>query len=80
MTRGDQQVSDPHCGDKIKVRKACSSSNQVPEFEAQALLGQSFLVQRNCVDTAGPNADMVGKDVRYQERKEKQPEQLQFID
>jgi hypothetical protein len=42
--------------------------------------GNHFCSKGYGVDTAGPNTDRVGKDDRYREKKEEQPEQLQFID
>jgi hypothetical protein len=42
--------------------------------------GNHFWAKGYCVDTVGLDADMIRKYVRYQEKKEKQLEQLQLID
>ena len=55
--------------------KIISSVSTVKE---EALLGQSFLGKRFCVDSVGLDADMIRKYVRYQEKKEQQMEQLQL--
>ncbi|MFT6986069.1 MAG: putative transposase [Psychromonas sp.] len=38
----------------------------------------SFWAKEYCVDTVGMDAEMVRKHVKYQEKLEKQQEQLQF--
>jgi putative transposase len=42
--------------------------------------GNHFWAKGYCVDTAGLDADIICKYVRYQEKKEQQMEQLQLCD
>ncbi len=43
-------------------------------------MGQPLLAKGYCVDSVGLDGDMIRKYVRYQEKKEKQLEQLQLSD
>jgi hypothetical protein len=53
---------------------------QILTIEEEAVLKESFLVKGDCVDTIRLDADMIQKYVRYQNKHEKQLEQLKLFE
>ena len=62
----------------VKGRSAIRIFKQFPNLRKKPYWGNSFWAKGYCVDTVGMDAEMVRKYVKYQEKLEKQQEQLQF--
>ena len=62
----------------VKGRTAIRIFKQFPKLRKKPYWGNSFWAKGYGVDTVGMDAEMVRKYVKYQEKLEKQQEQLQF--
>jgi putative transposase len=63
---------------RLKGQTSMRMFNQFRELRKKPYWGNHFWAKGYCVDTVGLDADMIRKYVRYQEKKEKQLEQLQL--
>ena len=55
----------------IKGKSAIQIFNQFPYLKQKPYWGNQFWVKRYCVDTAGVDAEMIRKYVKYQKKIEK---------
>jgi len=62
----------------LKGRAAIRVFKQFPYLKKKPYWGNHFWAKGYCVDTVGLDADMIQKYVKYQEKLEKQQEQLDF--
>ena len=62
----------------VKGRTAIRVLRQFPALRAKPYWGNHFWARGYCVDTVGLNAEMIRRYVQYQEKKERQQEQLRF--
>ena len=65
---------------RLKGQTSMKLFHQFGFLKKKPYWGNHFWAKGYCVDTVGLDADMIRKYVRYQEKKEKQMEQLQLID
>ena len=65
---------------RVKGQTAMKVFRQFRELRRKPYWGNHFWAKGYCVDTIGLDAEMIRKYVRYQERNEKQQEQLQLHD
>ena len=65
---------------RLKGQASMRLFRQFRHLRRKPYWGNHFWAKGYCVDTVGLGADMIRKYVRYQEKKEKQLEQLQLID
>lgn len=63
---------------RLKGQSGMRLFRQFQHLKKRLYWGNHFWAKGNCVDTVGLDAEMIGKDVRYQEDKEKS-EQLPLI-
>lgn len=61
---------------RVKGQTAMKVFRQFRELRRKPYWGNHFWAKGYCVDTIGLDAEMIRKYVRYQERNEKQQEQL----
>ena len=62
----------------LKGRTAIKVFKKFPHLKKKPYWGNHFWAKGYCVDTVGLNAEMIQKYVKYQEKLEKQQEQLDF--
>ena len=62
----------------LKGRTAIKIFKQFPHLKKKPYWGNHFWAKGYCVDTVGLNAEMIQKYVKYQEKLEKQQEELDF--
>ncbi len=65
---------------RVKGQTSMKLFQQFRELRKKPYWGNHFWAKGYCVDTVGLNAEMVRKYVRYQEKKERQEEQLRLDD
>ena len=65
---------------RLKGQTSMKLFQQFRKLRKKPYWGNHFWAKGYCVDTVGIDADMIRKYVRYQEKKEKQLEQLQLWD
>jgi putative transposase len=65
---------------RLKGQTSMRIFHQFRHLRKKPYWGNHFWAKGYCVDTVGLDADMIRKYVRYQEKKEKELEQLQLID
>ena len=65
---------------RLKGQTSMRMFRQFPHLRKKPYWGYHFWSKGYCVDTVGLDADMIRKYVRYQEKEERQLEQLQLID
>ncbi|MFH1153201.1 MAG: transposase [Pseudomonadota bacterium] len=65
---------------RLKGQMSMKLFHQFRQLKKKPYWGNHFWAKDYCVDTVGLDADMIRKYVRYQERKEKQEEQLQLFE
>src|SRR5512147_1728044 len=65
---------------RLKGQTSIRMFHQFRHLKKKPYWGNHFWAKGYCVDTVGMDADMIRKYVRYQEKKEKQLEQLQLSD
>ena len=65
---------------RLKGQTSMRMFRQFPHLRKKPYWGYHFWSKGYCVDTVGLDADMIRNYVRYQEKKERQLEQLQLID
>jgi len=63
---------------RVKGQTATRLFKQFPELRRKKYWGNHFWAQGYCVDTVGVDAEMIRKYVKYQEKKERTVEQMQF--
>ena len=63
---------------RVKGQTAMKIFNQYRELRKKPYWGNHFWSKGYCVDSIGLDAEMIRKYVRYQEKREKQQEQLRF--
>lgn len=63
---------------RVKGQTATRLFKQFPELRGKPYWGNHFWAQGYCVDTVGVNAEMIQKYVKYQEKKEREIEQLRL--
>ena len=64
----------------LKGKTAIKLFKSYPSLKKKPYWGNHFWAKGYCVDTVGLDADMIRKHVRYQEKKEKQLEQLRLFE
>lgn len=62
----------------LKGRTAIRVFKQFPYLKKKPYWGNHFWAKGYCVDTVGLNEEMIKRYVKYQEKLEKQQEQLDF--
>ena len=62
----------------LKGRSAIRVFKQFPHLKKRPYWGNHFWARGYCVDTVGLDAEMIRKYVKYQEKLEKQQEELEF--
>ena len=62
----------------LKGRTAIRVFKQFPRLRVKPYWGNHFWAPGYCVDTVGIDAEMIRKYVQFQEKKERQEEQLRF--
>ena len=65
---------------RVKGQTSMKLFQQFRELRKKPYWGNHFWAKGYCVDTVGLNAEMIRKYVRYQEKKERQEEQLRLDD
>ena len=65
---------------RLKGQTSMKLFNQFRYLKQKPYWGNHFWAKGYCVDTVGLDADMIRKYVRYQEKQERQIEQLQLFD
>ena len=65
---------------RLKGQTSMRLFHQFRNLKKKPYWGNHFWAQGYCVDTVGLDADMIRKYVRYQEKKEKQLDQMQMFD
>ena len=65
---------------RLKGQTSMKIFQQFRELRRKPYWGNHFWAKGYCVDTVGLDADMIRKYVRYQEKQERQMEQLQLGD
>jgi putative transposase len=65
---------------RLKGQISMKLFNQFRYLKKKPYWGNHFWAKGYCVDTVGLDADMIRKYVRYQEKQERQVEQLQLFD
>jgi putative transposase len=65
---------------RLKGQTSMKLFQQFGHLRKKPYWGNHFWAKGYCVDTVGMDADLIRKYVRYQEKKEKQTEQLQLVD
>ena len=65
---------------RVKGQTSMKLFQQFRELRKKPYWGNHFWAKGYCVDTVGLNAEMIWKYVRYQEKKERQEEQLRLDD
>ena len=65
---------------RLKGQSAQRIFHQFRHLRKKPYWGNHFWAQGYCVDTVGLDADKIRKYVRYQEKKEREVEQLRLID
>src|SRR6266567_7366271 len=65
---------------RLKGQTAMKLFQQFRHLKKKPYWGNHFWAKGYCVDSVGLDADMIRKYVRYQEKKEKQQDQLQLSD
>ena len=63
---------------RVKGQTAMKVFNQFRELRRKPYWGNHFWSKGYCVDSIGLDEDMIRKYVRYQEKREKQQEQLRL--
>ncbi len=63
---------------KLKGRTAIRILKKYPHIKQKPYWGNHFWAPGYCVDTVGLNAEMIRKYVKYQEKKERDSDQLGF--
>ena len=63
----------------VKGRTAIRVLNRFRHLKKKPYWGNHLWAKRYCIDTVGLDAEMIRKYVKYQERNEKQHEQLQLF-
>jgi putative transposase len=63
---------------RVKGQTAMKVFNQFRELRRKPYWGNHFWSKGYCVDSIGLDAEMIRKYVRYQEKREKQQEQLRL--
>lgn len=63
---------------RVKGQTATRLFKQFPELRRKPYWGNHFWAQGYCVDTVGVDAEIIRKYVKYQEKKERETEQLRF--
>ena len=63
----------------LKGQSAMKIFQQFRQLKKKPYWGNHFWTQGYCVETVGFDADKIRKYVRYQEKKEREVEQLQFF-
>lgn len=76
ITKIPPKVSVSELVGALKGRTAIRIFKQNPGFKTKLYWGNHFWAPGYCVDTIGLNEDMIRKYVRYQEKKERQAEEL----
>ncbi len=61
---------------RVKGQTSIKLFRQFHQLRNKPYWGNQFWAKGYCVDTVGMDADMIRKYVRYQEKREKQEEQL----
>jgi putative transposase len=61
---------------RVKGQTSIKLFRQFHQLRKQRYWGNHFWAKGYCVDTVGMDADMIRKYVKYQEKREKQEEQL----
>ncbi|MEJ2068381.1 MAG: IS200/IS605 family transposase [Deltaproteobacteria bacterium] len=72
------KVSVSNLVGRLKGQTSMKVFNQFRHLKKKPYWGNHFWAKGYCVDTIGLDADMIRKYVRYQEKREKQLEQLQL--
>lgn len=72
------KVSISNLMGRVKGQTSMKLFNQFRELRKKPYWGNHFWAKEYCVDTVGLNAEMIRKYVRYQEKREKQEEQLRL--
>jgi len=65
---------------RLKGQTSMKLFQQFQHLKKKPYWGNHFWTKGYCVDSVGLDADMIRKYVRYQEKQEKQMEQLQLLD
>ena len=65
---------------RLKGQTSMRLFHQFQNLKKKPYWGNHFWAKGYCVDTVGLDADMIRKYVRYQEKKEKQQDQMQMFD
>ena len=65
---------------RLKGQTSMRLFHQFRHLKKKPYWGNHFWAKGYCVDTVGLDTDMIRKYVRYQEKKERQLEQMQLID
>jgi putative transposase len=64
---------------RLKGQSAMRIFQQFRQLKKKPYCGNHFWTKGYCVDTVGLDADKIRKYVRYQEKKEREVEQLQLF-